>query len=183
MFGCAPRALTRTKPFGKTKMKKIILATFAAAIAVPAAAAPGDTDTAQGTAVAEVVAPIAITHDTGAALDFGTITAGGGGTVVVDAAGTGTDTGDVTLLTGSTNAADSFSVSGDAGRAFSIVTGAGTVTSGTDTMSFTTSASAASGTLDAGGAASFTVGGTLTVADSQPAGSYSGSYDATVTYN
>lgn len=164
-------------------MKKIILATFAAAIAVPAAAAPGDTATTQGTANAEIVAPISITHTAGAALDFGTMTAGGGGTVVVTAAGAGSDTGDVTLLTGSTNSADAFTVAGDANRSFTIVTGAGTVTSGGNNMSFTTAPSAASDTLDGTGAASFTVGGTLTVGANQAAGSYTGSYDATVTYS
>lgn len=165
-------------------MKKIILATFAAAVAVPAAAAPGDTATTQGTANAEVVAPIAITHDTNAALDFGTITAGGGGTVVVTAAGVGSDTGDVTLLTGSTNSADSFSVTGDANRSFSITTGGGTVSDGSgNDMNFTTSPSASSDTLSGTGTSSFTVGGTLTVGANQAAGSYTGSYDATVTYN
>ena len=183
VFGCALGALTRTKPFGKTDMKKIVFAAFAVAFAVPAAAAPGDTATTQGTANAEIVAPITITHDNGAALDFGTLTAGGGGTVVVTSAGVGSDTGDVTLLTGSTNAADSFTVSGDANRAFTIVTGTGSVASGSNTMSFTTSPSAASGTLSGTGSASFTVGGTLTVGANQAPGTYTGSYDATVTYS
>lgn len=183
MFGCALRALTRTKPFGKTNMKKIILATFAAAIAVPAAAAPGDTDTAQGTANAEIVAPISITHDVGAALNFGTMTAGTGGTVTVDATGNGTAASDVTLLTGSVNSADAFTVAGSANRSFTIVTGAGVVSSGTNSMNFTTTPSASTGTLDAAGSAAFTVGGVLTVGSAQPAGSYTGSYDATVTYN
>jgi Domain of unknown function (DUF4402) len=50
------------------------------------------------------------------------------------------------------------------------------------TMTFTTSASAATGTLSAGGTASFTVGGILTVAGGETAGVYTGTYDATVTY-
>lgn len=164
-------------------MKKIILVAFAAAFAVPAAAAPGDTSTTQGTATAEIVAPISITHDVNSALNFGTVTAGGGGTVVVSAAGAGSSTGEVTLLTGSTNAADLFNVSGDANRSFSIVTGAGTVTSGANSMPFSTSPSAATGTLSGTGTASFTVGGTLSVGANQAAGSYTGSYDATVTYS
>ena len=183
VFGCALGALTRTKPFGKTDMKKIVFAAFAVAFAVPAAAAPGDTATTQGTANAEIVAPITITHDNGAALDFGTLTAGGGGTVVVTSAGVGSDTGDVTLLTGSTNAADSFTVAGDANRSFTIVTGAGQVDSGPNNMTFTTTPSAASGTLSGTGSATFTVGGTLTVGASQAPGTYTGSYDATVTYS
>jgi hypothetical protein len=37
--------------------------------------------------------------------------------------------------------------------------------------------------LSASGAASFTVGGSLTVAGTEAAGAYTGSYNATVTYN
>ncbi len=167
-------------------MKKIIFATLAAAVAVPAAAAPGDTATANGTAVAEIVAPISIVHDTDAALDFGTMVSdtGTAGTVTVTAAGGATANGGPKLLTGSTSSADSFTVSGDAGRTFDIVTGNGTVTSGANSMSFTTSPSAATGTLNAtSGDASFTVGGVLSVAANQAAGSYTGSYTATATYN
>ena len=168
-------------------MKKIILATFAAAVAVPAAAAPGDTDTAQGVANAEIVAPITLTHDTGAALNFGTVASGDAGTVIVTTAGAldGASTADT--LNGSTYSADAFTVSGDAGRSFSITTTGGTVADGGNSMSFTTTPSANSGTLSSpasgNGSASFTVGGTLSVGASQAAGSYTGSYDATVTYN
>jgi hypothetical protein len=50
-------------------------------------------------------------------------------------------------------------------------------------MSFTTEASGTTGTLDGTGNTSFTVGGVLTVAGTESAGDYTGSYDATVTYN
>ncbi len=167
-------------------MKKIILATFAAAIAVPAAAAPGDTDTTQGAATAEIVAPISITHDAGAALSFGTVASGDAGTVVVTQAGALDAASTATTLNGSTYSADSFTVSGDAGRSFSITTTGGNVTSGGDSMAFTTDAPA-SGTLSSPasgpGTASFSVGGTLSVLANQAAGDYTGSYDATVTYN
>lgn len=165
-------------------MKKlIILAAAAAFIATPAAAAPGDTSTAQGAATAEVVAPITLEHVSGAALNFGTLTTGdAGGTVVVDQSGVGTTTGEVTLLGGSVEAADSFTVAGDANRAFTIATAGGSVTNGTDTMNFTTTA-ATSGALDASGAAAFSVGGTLSIAGGESAGNYTGSYDVTVAYN
>ena len=95
-------------------MKKIVLAAFAAAIATPAIAAPGDTDTAAGTATATIVAPISVDHVAGEALAFGTITAGNGGTVTVDLAGTVTDNGDdAVVLTGSTTSADAFTLSFD----------------------------------------------------------------------
>ena len=165
-------------------MKKLAIIAVTAAFSTPALAAPGDTATTQGQATAEVVAPISLAHG-GGALDFGTFTTGtGGGTVVVDATG-GTASGDVTLVATSTESQDTFDVSGDAGRAFSISTTAGTVANGAVTMAFTTSAPA-TGTLSTGaatGTASFDVGGTLSVNGGEAAGVYSGTYDVTVTYN
>lgn len=165
-------------------MKKLILlAASAAFIATPAIAAPGDTSTAQGAATAEVVAPITLEHTNGAALNFGTFTTGdAGGSVVVDLAGVGTASGEVTLLSGSVEAADAFTVAGDANRAFTIATTGGTVSNGTDDMAFTTSADTA-GALDASGAAAFSVGGTLSIAGGESAGTYTGSYSVTVAYN
>lgn len=166
-------------------MKKIAIVAAASAVmlSVPALAAPGNQSTADGAATAEVVAPLTLTHDAGATLNFGTFVPGTtGGTVTVTRAGNGTAGGDVTLMPGSIEAADSFSVAGDAGRRFSIVTGAGSVTSGSDSMAFTTDARA-NHTLDASGAATFTVGGELTVGANQAAGVYTGSYSVTVTYN
>lgn len=164
-------------------MKKIILAAAAVAFATPAMAAPGDTATDSGTATAEIVAPITITHDAGAALDFGIVIPGtAAGTVVVSQTGAGSVTGDALFVSGSTNAADSFTVTGDASRAYTIVTTGGSVASGTNTMSFTTSAPASS-TLSATGSDSFSVGGTLSVGANQAAGVYTGTYSATVTYN
>lgn len=146
-------------------------------------AAPGDTATAQGSATAEVVAPITLTHVATASLDFGTFTTGtAGGTVTVDTAGNGVAGGEVTLVGASVEAADEFDVTGDASRTFTIATTAGSVTNGTDTMNFTTSA-AAGGTLDATGAANFFVGGELTVAGGESAGVYTGTYDVTVAYD
>lgn len=163
-------------------MKKIAIFAVAAAISTPAFAAPGDTASANGAATAEVVAPITLTHADTAALNFGTFTTGTtGGTIVVTQGGTATATGDVTLVSGSTEAADAFSVAGDAGRAFSITSGTGSVANGGTSMAFTTDAPT-SGTLT-GGAATFSVGGTLTVAGGEAAGTYTGSYNVTVAYN
>ena len=163
-------------------MKKIVLAAAFVALSSSPAFAAGNTDTDQGTAVATVVAPITVTHVAEASLNFGVFTAGSGGTVTVDAAGTGTAGADVTFMSDSTNSADQFTVTGDPGRSFTIETTDSTVESGTDSMDFTTEASAATGLLDTAGEASFSVGGVLTVADGKPAGDYSGSYDVTVTY-
>lgn len=166
-------------------MKKIALAALiAASIASPAFAASGNTSTAAGSAAATVVSPITLTHTTGATLNFGKFTAGTGGTVAVTAAAVGSVSGDVGFVPGSVVAADAFTVYGDVSRNFSISTGAGSVANATGaTMAFTTTPSAANGTTDSSGNASFTVGGTLTVGAAQATGVYNGSYNATVTYN
>lgn len=170
--------------FNRDMKKLILIAALAAAVPGTAFAASGNTDTKSGSATATVVSPLVLTHTPTAAIAFGSFTAGtAGGTVVVTSGGSGSVTGDVAFVPGSTNAADAFTVTGDASRTFSITTGAGSVTSGTNSMSFTTSASAASGTLNTSGAATFTVGGTLTVPSTAVAGSYTGTYSATVTYN
>lgn len=164
-------------------MKKIVLAAFAAAIATPAVAAPGDTDTATGSATATIVAPISVDHVPGAVLAFGTITAGNGGTVTVDLAGTVTDNGDdAVVLTGSTTSADAFTLSGDANRAITVTVGNGLLTGPGADMPFTTTDNAPTA-LNGAGAGSFSVGGTLTVGDTQTPGGYTGSYTVTASYN
>jgi hypothetical protein len=156
------------------QMKKIALAAAVAALLPTSAFAATD----QGEATALVVSPITITHRVGSVLDFGAF-AVASGQVSVTAGGVGSTSGIVQL---GTVAADAFDVAGDANRSFSIVTTGGSVSNGTDTMAFST-ASAASGTLDGTGNAAFTVGGTLTVGGTESAGTYTGSYDATVEYN
>ena len=147
---------------------------------------PGDTASTTGDATAEIVSPISLTHTAGAVLDFGTFTTGdNGGTIVVTRGGNGSATGDVTLVQGSLEASDQFTVAGDPDRSFSITTASGQVSNGAATpvtMDFSTDARN-NHTLDASGAASFSVGGTLTVLGGEPAGTYTGSYAVSVTYN
>ena len=103
-------------------MKKILLAAAITALTSGTAfAAPsGNTANATGSAKATIVAPIAIVHTAGASINFGTFTAGTGGTVVVTALGAGSVTGDVGTVSGNTNAADAFTVTGDGTRTFTI---------------------------------------------------------------
>jgi len=102
---------------------------------------------------------------------------------VVTSAGAGSTTGDVAFVTGTVEAADQFTVKGDSSRAFTITTAAGTVINGATSIAFTTSPSAASSTLSLLGLSTFSVGGTLTLAGTEAAGLYNGSYNATVAYN
>ncbi|WP_271079297.1 DUF4402 domain-containing protein [Aurantiacibacter sp. MUD61] len=167
-------------------MKKFaVLAAVAAAFTSTSAFAQAlDDNQAEGSATAEVVAPITLTHVVGAELAFGSFTAGTGGTVVVSQAGVGSVTGDVVHMSDSIESADEFDVAGDAGRQFSITTTPDVIThtDGTTTMSFVPSAPA-TGTLDVNGDANFAVGGTLTVGASQLAGDYAGTYLVEVAYN
>ena len=165
-------------------MKKLVLAAGLLALTSGTAfAASGNTSTANGTATALVVAPIVLTHTSGAVLNFGKFTVGAGGTVVVTPTGAGSTTSDVGFVPGSTTSADSFSIVGDPNRSYSITTTGGNVSNGSKSMSFSTLASATSGTLGSTGSGSFTVGGTLTVTGTETAGAYTGTYSATVTYN
>lgn len=165
--------------------KAIIFAALAATAAVssPAFAAPSSA-TASGSATATVITPITLTHDAAGVLNFGSFTSDvTAGSVTVDRnTNAGAATGGVTLVGGTPTTADSFTVGGDATRAFTISTTGGSVSNGATTMAFTTAANA-NGTLNASGAATFKVGGTLTVPASAAQGTYTGTYGATVTYN
>ena len=168
-------------------MTKVLLSTVLAAaslvVAGPAFAATGSTATASGVAVANIVSAITLVHTPGTSLNFGTFDTGTGGTVVVTTAGAGSTTGDVAFVTGTVEAADQFLVKGDSSRSFTITTASGTVVNGATSIPFTTTPSAASSALSLLGISTFSVGGTLTLAGTEPAGSYNGSYNATVTYN
>lgn len=146
-------------------------------------AASGNTSTAAGTVTAAVVAPIVLTHTAGAVLNFGKFTVGTGGTVVVSALGVGSVTGNATFVPGSVVASDKFTVTGDNNRSFSITTVSTTIANGAKTIALATTPSAATGILSAAGTAAFSVGGTLTVTGTETPGTYTGSYNATVTYN
>lgn len=165
-------------------MKKFaILAAVGVAISAPAAAAPGNSSSAEGQARAQIVAPITITHD-GGWLSFGTIVPGTvGGTVQVDQGGGATVTGDAVLVAGTTPvSADSFTVTGDAGRQFNLTSTNSTVDLGAESMPFTTLVDATPVTLT-GGSVQIFVGGELTVGASQAPGVYEGTYSVTATYN
>jgi len=149
----------------------------------PAVAASGSTTTAPGSAAAAVVTPIVLVHTPGASLSFGSLTVGSGGVVLVTPAGVGSVLGTVTLVSGGTISADSFSVSGDPNRNFSISTSTGSVTSGSGSIVFATTPSATQATLGSTGTGTFTVGGTLAVGSNITPGLYTGSYTATVAYD
>lgn len=167
--------------------------TLVAALLLGSAVAPtgfAATDTA--TTTGTVVTPITIAMATN--LNFGEFAAhtANPGTVTISTAGAASAT--EAVLTNSASAvAASFSVAGQANASYSIsITDNDlTHTDGVTTMALatkhdvdaTTADSPASGTLDGTGAQTIYVGGTLTVAAAQAAGTYSGTITATVEYN
>lgn len=169
-------------------MKKIVLAAFAAAVAVPAVAAPGDTAEATGQATAEIVAPITITN-TGSGLNFGTIAveAATGGTIAVAFDGSATEggAGGAGLVPGGTaTSADQFTVTGESGLLYSIVIDPSVTLSGGTGPDMTASLLAESSGGTIGGASDvFAVGGTLTVPAGQGGGLYTGTYTVTASYD
>lgn len=165
-------------------------ASFKAALVgtVFAAAAFGSTAaqaaTADGTARAVILEALTVTNTSD--LNFGTIAVNGGGSVVVTNAGVRAATTGGTVSAAGTAAAASFDIAGEAGSNILITVPASVVLdhdTTTDTMSatLTTDAPAAAHAL-VGGAETFNVGGTLTVAAGQVAGNYAGTFTVTVEY-
>jgi hypothetical protein len=145
--------------------------------------------TANATATATIVTPIAIAN--AGNMNFGNVAVSAvAGTVILDPAGTRTTTAGVTLpIVPGTVAAAHFAVTGTPAYTYVITlpSTATTVTSGGNTMTVTgfTSFPSGTGTLDAAGAQTINVGATLNVGAGQPSGTYvSGTpFDVTVNYN
>lgn len=150
------------------------------------AAAQSNTATTSAGAAAEVVTAIAITKTKD--LNFGDVVSGStAGTVVITPQAVRSATGGATL--GNTGGASNaeFTVNGDAGANYSITLPSTdvTLTSGMNSMAVNvfTSSPSGTGTLSGGGEQTLKVGATLNVGASQPSGTYTGSFDVTVTYN
>lgn len=121
-------------------------------------------------------------------LAFGKFVAVSGGTVTLSPAGARTASGSIQLVPSGAWAAAQLMVSGDPSLSYSISLPAnGTVTlqSGANSMVLIgfTSNPTGTGQLSGGGAQTLMVGATLSVASSQPIGSYSGTFGVTVNYN
>jgi hypothetical protein len=167
------------------------LALAALALAIGAATGSALAAVATANSTSTVVTPINITKSSD--LVFGSFAAGAAlGTVTVSPNGTRAVSGGVVALGGSPTAAR-FDVTGQSGLNYSITFGgSANLSDGSNNMAFTrisdltasaaTSGDVSSGTLT-GGAQSIFVGGVLSVAANQPAGTYTGSISATVEYN
>lgn len=145
-------------------------------------------------AAARIISPITLTQVT--ALNFGTmaVLTATGGTCVLSTQGVRSQTGGVNLSAQTPVAANAaYTVGGAASTTYAITLPATiTVTDGaTHNMTIGTllartasaGADGLTGTLSAGGADSFSIGGTLTVAAAQTAAAYTGTFNVTVAYN
>lgn len=167
-------------------VKKIVL--VAAVFAIMGSPAVVKAADATASAAATIAAPIAISKVSD--LEFGLIApTASAGTVTVSTAGARTGDANVDLLSGDTESAASFSVSGAADQTFSLVVPAtatlsATGSSGGSPMTATLSDDASgTPTLDGTGAATVNVGAALAVGADQAADAYSGSFTVTVSYN
>ncbi|MBK6802887.1 DUF4402 domain-containing protein [Novosphingobium sp.] len=140
--------------------------------------------TATATATAEVLETLTLTAVDD--LNFGQIAANTGGTVTVNADSTVASTG--TLISTGTRAPATFTVTGSASTSVVVTLPSAAVnltrSGGTETMSLDTFNSNPNGAfqLSAAGTGAFSVGGTLTVANGQVPGSYSGTFPVSVEY-
>lgn len=163
---------------------KILAVAAVALMAVPVAHAA----TVTSDATARIITPLNISAGN-SGLRFGEIVAdaSNNGTVTI-AASNGQETCTTVQCLTSDRGAAAFNVTGEAQKTFTVsvpnsVTLNGTEASNTgQSMSSTLVASTATETLDNNGAASFNVGGTLTVGAAQAVGAYSGSFVVTIDY-
>jgi spore coat protein U-like protein len=165
----------------KTTLKILLAVSVLSAVAAPAIA-QSSAATSETTSVT-IITPIAIAPVT--PLSFGSVSVGTvGGTIVMPVTGSATYTGDVKNVTGSTAPAQgSFKVTGLTGQNFSVsVVGTSLSDGASHTIPLTGITNSTPTAITASGS-TFTVGGTLTVAASQVAGTYAGTITATVAYN
>lgn len=177
---------------------KSILRTAAAGVALASfgfASAASAQTTATANAEATILAPLSITVDvTANTLNFGTIAVGNigapGSTATVALAATGgavAGCDGVNLICAGTTTVPTFNIAGYETSVVNVTFDSATVTlTGPGTPltvgSFTTTLASNQATL-VGGAASFQVGGSLTVNAGQAAGTYTGTFPVSVAYD
>jgi hypothetical protein len=145
-----------------------------------------NTDTKTANATARIITPISLSKT--ADLNFGDVVPSGAlGTVVVSPAGVRSATGGASLGSGAAVTAAAFTVSGQGSATYAITLPASTIVTKGGGVNMTvdtfTSNPSGTGALSGGGSQNLTVGATLNVAASQATGTYTGTFDVTVTYN
>jgi hypothetical protein len=163
---------------------KIYSAALAASAVLAASLVPAAAQAATDSAEARARVLAALTLTNTSALEFGAVVASGtAGTVQIAVGGGRTCAGGITC-SGTVSAAG-FDVTGGTASEFVTINADPSVTlagPGGNTMTASLIESSNLVQLDATGEASFTVGGTLTVAASQAQGNYVGNFDVTADY-
>lgn len=147
--------------------------------------------TATANAEAEILTALSVTVDAADdTLDFGQIAPGASPvSIVIDPTSEAISGGCPTaVICAGTPNAPTFNIVGNPGSLVYLTVPSATVqlSNGTDTMdvtAFTTNRAGDQVTLSGGGLGDFRVGGSLAVAASQPAGTYTGTFDVSVSYN
>lgn len=144
-----------------------------------------------GVAMASAAPATAQTISGSTPLSFGSFVAGSGGTVAVSVNGLRTASGNVILINSGPGGASQSTVTGTAGSTYSITLPDNGVVvlsdnnSNTmavnDFISIPSATSGSTGILSAGSQTLY-IGATLIVAQNQPAGNYSGTFNVTVSY-
>ncbi len=161
-------------------MKNILLAA-SALLAIAGSAFADDVNgaSATGTAGVTVFTPITVAQSQG--LDFGAITSGVAGTVAIDqSSGARQVTGGVGALAVNVGKTGAFDVKGQADAAINVVVGSD-ITGFAGGIKGKTQADNLPVALK-GTSASFSVGGSLDIPASTPAGAYTGEYTVSVNY-
>jgi hypothetical protein len=163
-----------------SKLYSVVLA-GTAVLAVTLGATGANAATASSPARARILSALTLTNTRG--LDFGAIVASAtADDVVISPAGTRTCGTNITC-SGTVSSA-SFNVTTGTATEFVTIDAVPTVSlsNGTVTMTADLLESSATVQLDAAGAASFTVGGTLHVGVNQAQGTYTGNFNVTANY-
>lgn len=145
------------------------------------------TGSSTGEAQAVIISPLTLTHNAGAKLNFGNVINISAGTVTV-AAKDGAVTTSGVAWQGGTTTADQFTLTGADGIPFTVSAPSSiTVTNGANDMTISSITSfcgtgSTSSCVSSTGGTLVGIGGTLSVAAAQAAGTYTGTYTLSVTY-
>lgn len=128
--------------------------------------------TFNGTAIANVIAPLILAQT--AVMNFGTVSVGaGGGNIVMTSAGARTVTGDANAIAAGSGAAGGYTITGENAQAYTMTIAGGilTDTAGANPINLSAFTFVQPGLT--GAAVAFTVGATLTLPGSLPGDTYS----------
>lgn len=162
--------------------KGVAGAAFVAALGISSMAHAAATETA--TAEVEILSALTLTVQSGSTLDFGQIAVNGAGTATLNPTTNAVSCSANLVCVGTPSAVD-FDVTGTSGATVGVTLPSGSVNlvNGANTIALNNFSSTLNTVTLTGGAGTFSVGGQLTIANGQAAGTYTGTFPVTVEYN